>query len=56
MPVGFPASCCCKATWTRPLENLYDPGSGQTWLQAMTVLRQDFNNICASTGVTTAEL
>jgi Carboxypeptidase regulatory-like domain len=36
-----------------PLENLYDPGSGQTWLQAMTGLRQDFNNICASTGVTT---
>jgi hypothetical protein len=36
-----------------PLENLYDPGSGQTWLQAMTGLRQDFNNICASTGVMT---
>jgi hypothetical protein len=36
-----------------PLENLYDPGSGQTWLQAMTAIRQDFNNICASTGVTT---
>lgn len=36
-----------------PLENLYDPGSGQTWVQAMTVLRQTFNNICASTGVTT---
>jgi len=36
-----------------PLENLYDPGSGQTWLQAMTGLRQDFNSICASTGVTT---
>ncbi len=36
-----------------PLENLYDPGSGQTWLQAMTTLRQTFNNICASTGVTT---
>jgi Carboxypeptidase regulatory-like domain len=36
-----------------PLENLYDPASGQTWLQAMTGLRQAFNNICASTGVTT---
>jgi hypothetical protein len=36
-----------------PLENLYDPGSGQTWLQAMTSLRQAFNSICASTGVTT---
>jgi hypothetical protein len=36
-----------------PLENLYDPGSGQTWLTAMTSIRQDFNNICASTGVTT---
>jgi hypothetical protein len=36
-----------------PLENLYDPGSGQTWLTAMTQIRQDFNNICASTGVTT---
>jgi hypothetical protein len=36
-----------------PLENLYDPGSGQTWLTAMTSIRQDFNSICASTGVTT---
>ena len=36
-----------------PLENLYDPGSGQTWVQAMTTIRQTFNNICASTGVTT---
>jgi hypothetical protein len=36
-----------------PLENLYDPGSGQTWLTAMTQIRQDFNSICASTGVTT---
>jgi hypothetical protein len=36
-----------------PLENLYDPGSGQTWLQAMTGLRQTFNSICASTGVNT---
>lgn len=36
-----------------PLENLYDPGSGQTWLQAMTGLRQAFNSICASTGVMT---
>ena len=36
-----------------PLENLYDPGSGQTWTTAMTSIRQDFNNICASTGVTT---
>jgi hypothetical protein len=36
-----------------PLENLYDPASGQTWLTAMTGLRQDFNSICASTGVTT---
>jgi hypothetical protein len=36
-----------------PLENLYDPGSGQTWLTAMTQIRQTFNNICASTGVNT---
>jgi hypothetical protein len=36
-----------------PLENLYDPGSGQTWLTAMTQLRQTFNSICASTGVMT---
>jgi hypothetical protein len=36
-----------------PLENLYDPGSGQTWLTAMTQIREDFNSICASTGVTT---
>ncbi|HUA18766.1 MAG TPA: TonB-dependent receptor [Bryobacteraceae bacterium] len=36
-----------------PLENLYDPASGQTWLGAMTTLRQTFNGICASTGVTT---
>ena len=27
-----------------------DPGSGQTWLQAMTAIRQTFNSICASTG------
>ena len=36
-----------------PLENLYDPGSGQTWLQAMTGIRQTFNSLCASTGVNT---
>jgi hypothetical protein len=36
-----------------PLENLYDPGSGQTWVSSMTAVRQTFNNICASTGVTT---
>jgi hypothetical protein len=36
-----------------PLENLYDPGSGQTWVQAMTTIRQTFNSICASTGVNT---
>ncbi|HTC87354.1 MAG TPA: carboxypeptidase-like regulatory domain-containing protein [Bryobacteraceae bacterium] len=36
-----------------PLENLFDPGSGQTWLQSMTFIRNTFNSICASTGVTT---
>lgn len=36
-----------------PLENLADPVTGGTWLTAMTTLRQAFNSICASTGVTT---
>ena len=36
-----------------PLENLFDPGSGQTWLHRHDRASSDFNNICASTGVTT---
>ena len=36
-----------------PLENLADPASGQTWLSAMTTLRNTYNNICASLGNTT---
>jgi Carboxypeptidase regulatory-like domain len=33
-----------------PLENLYDPGSGQTWLTAMTSIRNTYNSVCASLG------
>jgi hypothetical protein len=36
-----------------PLENLLDPASGQTWTTSMTSIRNTFNSICASTGVTT---
>jgi Carboxypeptidase regulatory-like domain len=33
-----------------PLENLYDPGSGQTWLTAMTTIRNTYNSVCSSMG------
>jgi hypothetical protein len=33
-----------------PLENLYDPGSGQNWTQSMTTLRTSYNSVCASMG------
>jgi hypothetical protein len=33
-----------------PLENLLDPASGQTWLTAMTTIRNTFNSICSSMG------
>ncbi len=33
-----------------PLENLYDPGSGQTWLTAMTGIRNAYNSVCATLG------
>jgi len=33
-----------------PLENLYDPGSGQTWLTAMTMIRNSYNAVCSSLG------
>jgi len=36
-----------------PLENLYDPGSGQTWLTAMTGIRNAYNSVCASLGNST---
>ena len=36
-----------------PLENLADPASGQTWLSAMTTIRNTYNSICASLGNTT---
>jgi len=31
-----------------PLENLQDPASGQTWLTAMTTIRNTYNSVCAS--------
>jgi hypothetical protein len=33
-----------------PLENLKDPASGQTWLTAMTTIRNTYNSVCASMG------
>ncbi|HEX4773223.1 MAG TPA: TonB-dependent receptor [Bryobacteraceae bacterium] len=33
-----------------PLENYRDPVSGQTWLQSMTALRQDYNGLSAQAG------
>ncbi len=36
-----------------PLENLLDPASGQTWLTAMTGIRNAYNSVCATLGNTT---
>jgi hypothetical protein len=33
-----------------PLENLLDPASGQTWLTAMTSIRNTYNSVCTSMG------
>jgi hypothetical protein len=33
-----------------PLENLLDPASGQTWLTAMTTIRETYNSVCSSMG------